>query len=160
MISHELRAVELARQDARRAHAEAELASIERPDPWRVRPPAERRPPEIVLRLAEASEVPPTALTAQRRLQAAGWAVWPTYCRGLASTGKLVDSLALRCDRLAIHRSGRPVVLQAIGIWHDGYWDHGWVGGPWKMHGQRAWLAVLTDECHGWLVRYGLRIAT
>jgi len=137
--------------------------TIERPDLWRVRPPAERRPPEIVLRLAEASEVPLSALTAQRRAQAAGWAAWPTFARGwrphlvAGHEPRLADSLALRCDRLAWRADGSPFVLEAIGLWLDGRWDRGWVGGPWRSFGQRAWLAVVTDECRGWLSARGIR---
>lgn len=113
------------------------------------RPPYARKPPEIVLRLAGLADMPANALGALGPLQRAGWAITPTYCRGyLPATSRtdarLVDSLALRCQRL-VYDDGRPRLVRAAGLWLDRAWDCGFIVTPWVRYGWRDWLKAMGE---------------
>ena len=108
-----------------------------------VRGPSARVPPEILLRLAAPEEIPPSALRAQRAAEAAGWATTLTYCRGFTpestrSAARLVDSLAVRCQRL---HGGH--LLRAVAVWLDGRWELGRIVTPCVSLGNREWMAKI-----------------
>ncbi len=118
--------------DMARAAAAVRARNLADNPPWQPWPP-----PEIPMRVIEPGAAPDAVAALSRRLQAAGWRVVITYCRGTKPARQkrhqvVVDSYAVRAatrGRRAVaiwwRRAGK-LETQGVLVWGDQYAR--WIG--------------------------------